>query len=118
MGYGFFGVKVFNGYSLGLHFCDNIIKKMVISWTINIRVLDHDIRFQAKISFYVDNFLHYLFKVNGFSVLLLHLNFNKRLETFLKIADYSKLIKSSDKINLHQDRLKLLKLKRSVFGLF
>ena len=58
------------------------------SKTTDIRASDHGARFKARFGLYIDSFLHYFFKVNGFPVLLLYLDFNKRLETFLKIANH------------------------------
>ena len=77
---------------------------------IDIQVLNHDTRSQARHSLCVDSFLYYLFKVSRFSILLFYLNLNERLETFLEITDYKKLIRGLDKIEFCQDRLEVLKL--------
>lgn len=50
--------------------------------------------------------------------MLLYLNCNKRLETFLKIANYSEFIRSSNGIKLYQDRLKMMKVRCPILGFF
>ena len=51
-------------------------------------------------------------------VLLFYFNFDKKFKAFLKIANYSWLIKGPNNIKFYQDRLKVLKIKCLVSGLF
>lgn len=90
----------------------------MISRATDIRVLDYGARFQGHFGFCVDDSLHHLYKVDGFSILLFHLNFNRKFKAFSDIADYIKLIRDSDKINLRQHGFKMLKVRCSVLGLF
>ena len=85
---------------------------------INIQVLDYDVRFQARFSLCVDKFLHYLFEVDGFLLLLFYLKLNRRLEVFLEIADHSKLIEGYNKIKLYLNGLKMLEVECPVLSLF
>ena len=104
------GVAVFNGCFLGLHLYGADIKKAMTFETINIQVSNHGDRSQARFGLYIDGFLYYLFKIDGFLVLLFYFNFNKKLEAILEIADHSKLIRDFDKIKIRQNRLKMLKM--------
>ena len=51
-------------------------------------------------------------------VLLFYFDLNRRLEAFLKIANHSKLIGGPNKIRFCQNRLKVLKVKCLILGLF
>ena len=64
----------------------------------NIQVSNYGVRSQTRLNLCIYSFLYYFFKVNNFLVLLFYLNLNKKLKTFLKIADYNKFIENLDRI--------------------
>ena len=74
--------------SLGLHLRGGAVGRAVTFGTADIRVLDHSARSQARLGFRVDYPLYHLFKVHGFPILLLHLDLDGRLETFLEVANH------------------------------
>ena len=73
---------------LGLHLWGNAIGRAVTLETTDIRVLDHGARSYARFGLCVDYSLHHLFKIHGFPVLLLHLDLNRKLETFSEVANH------------------------------
>lgn len=91
---------------------------MIIFRATNIRVLNHDTGFWTYFSFHINRCLHYLFEANGFSVLLFYFNLNKKLDAFLEIANYSRLIGDSDRIKFCQDKLKILKIEYLISDFF
>lgn len=122
-GVSFFGLrllraKVFSSCCLGQYFCGSIIRKTMTFRAIDIRVLDHNIKPQAYLDFYIDNSLHHLFKAHGFLVILFYLDFNRKLKLFSEIANYSELIGGSDRVNIYQNKLEVLKVRYSVLSLF
>ena len=82
----------------------------------DIRVSDHSIR--SCFDLCIDSFLHHFFKIDGFLVLLFHLNLNWKLETLSKIAEHNKLIGNFDRIEFCQDELKILGVGYPVLGVF
>ena len=60
--------------------------------------------------------MYHFFKVNSFSILLFHLNLNRKLKVFSKIADHNKLIRVPKRIKLRHDWLKVLKMRCLILG--
>ena len=75
-------------YSLVLHLCGGAVGRAVTSGTADIRVSDHNARSQARFGLRVDCPLYHLFKVHRFPILLLHLDLDRRVETFSEVADH------------------------------
>lgn len=84
----------------------------------DIEVLNHNIRSQARFSLRINGFLHYFFKSYGFLVLLLYFYFNKKFKPFSKIADQSELIKSPNRVKFCQNRLEILNMQCLILGIF
>ena len=57
--------------------------------------------FKLTLAYALTIFFYHFFEMNKFLVLQFYLDFNGKLETFLKIANYNKLIKVLDRIKLY-----------------
>lgn len=116
---GLLGIRLFDNDFLDLHFDgEDVIRRAIIFEATDIQLLDHNTGSQAYFDFHVNYLLHHLFKANGFLVLLYYFNLDRRLKTFSKIAYYSKLIGSPNRINFCQDKLKILQVRYQISGFF
>ena len=110
--------RVFSSSILSLHFCNGIIKKSVTFRAMDIQVLDHSAESQGRFDLYINSFLLNFFEVDNFLILLFYLNFNRRLEAFLEIADHSKLIGGFNRLKFYQNKVKVLEVGYLVLNLF
>ena len=91
---------------------------MIILEVINIRVLNYNIKFEARFSLYINYFLYNYFEVFGLLILLFYLNFNREFQTCLEIVDNNRLIESFNKIEIYQNRLEILKIGCLILSFF
>ena len=59
------------------------------SGAVGVCIPDHNTRFLNYFDFYIDHFLHHLFKADWYKILLFYLDYVGEFQAFLKIGNNS-----------------------------